>query len=136
MAMKSGGSRVLAVRETRRAVVYLSLCVSFGLLSLAPAGIGQSAGANQGGPDYIHAPAGLDPMPQHSGPGGTTTMDQMRQAERHRRVVADTARLQQLSNELKAEVDQAPADQLSLDVMRKAAEIEKLAHDLKNWMKY
>lgn len=60
----------------------------------------------------------------------------MRLAERERRVAADTAKLVQLTNELKAQVEQAPKDQISLEMVRKAAEIEKLAHDLNGWLKY
>jgi hypothetical protein len=60
----------------------------------------------------------------------------MRQAEQRRRVLADTAKLVELSNQLKAAVDSSSKDQLSLDVLRKAAEIEKTAHDLKGWVKY
>ena len=55
--------------------------------------------------------------------------------ERHKRIVADTARLLALSTELKADVDKTTKNELSLDVIRKAAEIEKLAHDVKERMK-
>lgn len=55
--------------------------------------------------------------------------------ERHKRLEGDVARLQALSNELKAEVDKADNDELSLVVVRKAAEIEKLAHDVQSRMK-
>jgi hypothetical protein len=55
--------------------------------------------------------------------------------ERHKRLEDDVARLQALTNELKTDVDKANKDELSLDVMRKAAEIEKLAHDVQSRMK-
>jgi hypothetical protein len=55
--------------------------------------------------------------------------------DRHKRMVEDTARLVELSNELKADVDKAGKDQLSLAVVNKAGEIEKLAHDVKERMK-
>jgi hypothetical protein len=55
--------------------------------------------------------------------------------ERHKRLEDDVARLQTLTSELKSEVDKANKDELSLDVMRKAAEIEKLAHEVQNRMK-
>ncbi len=100
------------------------------------AGGGQTSGVNQGGPDYIHAPAGLDPMPQHGTPEAAAKVEQMRKAERHQRAMTDAAKLLQLGDELKAELDQMPADQFSLTVMRKAAEIEKLAHNVKEGMKY
>ncbi len=54
---------------------------------------------------------------------------------RHKRMEADVAKLLELSTELKADVDKAGKDELSLEVMRKAEEIEKLAHDVKERMK-
>ena len=55
--------------------------------------------------------------------------------ERHKKLQEDTAKLLALSTELKAEVDKTTKDELSLDVVRKAGEIEKLAHDVKERMK-
>jgi len=54
---------------------------------------------------------------------------------RQKRIVDDTAKLLQLATELKAAVDKTTKDQLSLDVIRKAEEIEKLARDVKQRMK-
>lgn len=119
-----------------RTILPVSLLLTAALLSVSPAGIGQTAGVNQGGPAYVHAPAGLDPMPQQNSTQASSQVDQMRQAERRRRVAADTVKLVELSTQLKAEIDQSPKDQLSVDVMRKAAEIEKTAHDVKQWMAY
>jgi hypothetical protein len=112
-----------------------ALVISACLLCISPAVTGQSAGVNQGGPEYLHSQAGLNPLPQHGGSEAASQMDQMRMAERQKRVAADTAKLVQLSNELKAQVDQAPKGQISLDMVRKSAEIEKLAHDLNGWLK-
>lgn len=55
--------------------------------------------------------------------------------QRHKRLEDDVARLQALTNELKSDVDKANKDELSLDVIRKASEIEKLAHDVQSRMK-
>jgi hypothetical protein len=44
-------------------------------------------------------------------------------------------RLLALTNELKTDVDKSSKDELSLDVIRKAGEIEKLAHDVQSRMK-
>ena len=55
--------------------------------------------------------------------------------DRHKRLEDDVAKLQALTNELKTDVDKANKDELSMDVMRKAAEIEKLAHDVQSRMK-
>ena len=107
----------------------LLLCASVPALSQSP-GVG---GVNQGGAPYLHSPAGLNPMPEKS--EGASQIDQMRAAERQKRIAADTAKLVQLTNELKAQLDQAPSNQLSMDLVRKSAEIEKLAHDLNSWLK-
>ena len=59
----------------------------------------------------------------------------MRNAERQKKLVEDTTRLLALANELKASVDKSDKNTLSLDVVRKADEIEKLAHSVKERMK-
>ena len=55
--------------------------------------------------------------------------------DRHKRLENDASKLLALTTELKSDVDKANKDELSLDVMRKAAEIEKLAHDVQSRMK-
>jgi hypothetical protein len=55
--------------------------------------------------------------------------------ERQKKIIEDTTRLLQLATELKANVDKTTKDEMSLDVIRKADEIEKLAHDVKQRMK-
>ncbi len=55
--------------------------------------------------------------------------------DRHKRLEDDVSKLQALTTELKTDVDKANKDELSLDVVRKAAEIEKLAHDVQSRMK-
>ena len=57
--------------------------------------------------------------------------NQQRQAELKR----DTDKLLKLSTELKAYVDKSNENVLSLDVIKKAEEIEKLAHSVKDKMK-
>jgi hypothetical protein len=51
--------------------------------------------------------------------------------DRQKKIAKDSARLLELANELKTEVDKTSKDEMSLIVIRKAEEIEKLAHDLK-----
>jgi hypothetical protein len=55
--------------------------------------------------------------------------------DRHKRLTDDVNKLVTLTNELKTDVDKTGKDELSLQVMRKAAEIEKLAHDVQSRMK-
>jgi len=56
-------------------------------------------------------------------------------AERKRQIAEDSARLLKLAVDLKAEVDKTSKDTLSLNVIRKAEEIEKLARNVKEKMK-
>jgi nitric oxide reductase activation protein len=59
----------------------------------------------------------------------------LRNNDRQRQLVDDTAKLLGLANELKVDVDKSSKDTLSLDVIRKADEIEKLAREVKEKMK-
>jgi hypothetical protein len=54
---------------------------------------------------------------------------------RHERLQDDVAKLVALTTELKTDVDKTNKDELSLDVVKKAGEIEKLAHDVQSRMK-
>jgi hypothetical protein len=56
-------------------------------------------------------------------------------AERKKQIADDSAKLLKLATELKSEVDNTSKDTLSLSVIRKADEIEKLAHGVKEKMK-
>jgi hypothetical protein len=47
----------------------------------------------------------------------------------------DTEKLVKLANELKEDVDKTTASTLSVNVVKKAEEIEKLAHSVKEKMK-
>jgi hypothetical protein len=62
-------------------------------------------------------------------------MAKLRNIERQKKLEDDTAKLLSLANELKADVDKSTKDMLSLDVVKKADEIEKLAHSVKERMK-
>jgi hypothetical protein len=56
-------------------------------------------------------------------------------AERKKQLTDDSARLLKLANELKTEVDKTDKDTLSISVIRKADEIERLAKIVKEKMK-
>jgi len=56
-------------------------------------------------------------------------------AERRKQIADESAVLLKLATDLKAEVDKTTKDTLSLYVIRKADQIEKLAHDVKEQMK-
>lgn len=55
--------------------------------------------------------------------------------QRHKKMLDDANKLVQLSNELKADVEKTQNDELSVEVLKKAAELEKLAHDVQQKMK-
>jgi len=91
------------------------------------------------------APAATPP-PILNGPSADTNVSeaQQRQArelakkanlERQAALKADTDKLLKLAKELKDSVDKSNENVLSLDVLKKAEEIEKLAHSVKDKMK-
>jgi len=55
-------------------------------------------------------------------------------AERRKQIADESAILLKLATDLKAEVDKTTKDTLSLNVIRKADQIEKLAHNVKEQM--
>jgi hypothetical protein len=59
----------------------------------------------------------------------------MRIAERQKQLVADTDKLLLLTTALKEQVNESNKDVLSLDMVKKAEEIEKLAHSVKERIK-
>jgi hypothetical protein len=58
-----------------------------------------------------------------------------RNDERQKKLIADTDQLLALATELKAEVDKTDKYTLSLDVVKRTAEIEKLAKSIRERMK-
>ena len=56
-------------------------------------------------------------------------------AKRERDIKTDTEKLLELATELKQSVDKTNQNTLSVDVIKKAEEIEKLAHAVKEKMK-
>lgn len=62
-------------------------------------------------------------------------MEKARQAERVKEMKRDTERLLELATELKQEVDRSGDHTLSLTAMKKAEQIEKLAHSVKTKMR-
>ena len=76
-------------------------------------------------------PAEPDPMDPHR----AEQQEKLRNNDRQKRLVADTDKLLVLATDLKAQVDKSTKDTLSVDVIKKAEEIEKLAHSVKERMK-
>ena len=62
-------------------------------------------------------------------------MEKKLNEERQAQLKRDTDKLLQLSTELKQYVDKTNENVMSVDVIKKAGEIEKLAHSVKEKMK-
>src|SRR5882757_8044378 len=65
---------------------------------------------------------------------------EVRQAEllrvqRQKQLISDSDKLLKLATDLKQQIDNTPAETLSADSVKKAAEIEKLAHSLRQRLK-
>jgi hypothetical protein len=54
---------------------------------------------------------------------------------RHKQLIAESSKLSELSADLKRRIDTAPSDRVSVDSLKVASEIEKLAHKLHQLMK-
>ncbi len=76
-------------------------------------------------------------MPGMSQPDNMRRAEQRRMlmSERQKRLVSDTDKLVALTTALKEQVDESNKDVLSLDMIKKAEEIEKLAHSVKERIK-
>ena len=76
-------------------------------------------------------------MPGMSQPDIVRHLEQRRMliSERQKRLVADTDKLLALTTALKEQVDESNKDILSVDMIKKADEIEKLAHSVKERIK-
>jgi hypothetical protein len=85
-------------------------------------------------PGASHPAAGAASQATPSPPNGGLNPDALN-AERKEQIAAGSARLLKLATELKAEVDKSSKDTLSVSVIRKAEEIEKLAHSVKEKMR-
>jgi len=118
------------------------LCTLAGalLLTLGPAAWSQQPVVPDGGTGTAQpsVPPAIDSTPWQ--PPDLPPQIAQRQAKmlndsRQKQMVLDTQRLVALANELKIDVDKSNKDTLSLDVIRKADEIEKLAHSVKERMK-
>jgi hypothetical protein len=78
----------------------------------------------------------LDPEePDPMAPHRDQQQARLRNEDRQKRLVADTDKLLTLATDLKEQVDKSTKDTLSVDVIKKADEIEKLAHNVKERMK-
>ena len=105
------------LRRQRICAVFLSLGA---VLALAQQGPG--------------TPAADSPPKTPAAQAGQVAVDPA-MAERRKQIAGDSARLLALATDLKVEVDKSSKDTLSLTVVRKAEEIEKLAHAVREGMR-
>jgi len=110
----------------RSPIILLTIVLS-AVLALTPAHVF----AQQRGVQPIPTPVPQEPEPTPAQRELAKKANLERQAE----IKRDTDKLLKLATELKQYVDKTNADMLSLDVLKKAEEIEKLAHNVKERMK-
>jgi len=103
---------------------------SGGQIQSTPSQAGQIPGIQQPKRGGL-GPEDPDPMAPHR----EQKQAELRNADRQKRLVADTDKLLALATDLKEQVDKSTKDTLSVDVIKKADEIEKLAHSVKERMK-
>jgi len=113
----------------------MAMCAAVGGLLLAMVSAGQ--GMQGSGSRTVDQTTPVGPIIAPDERVTKIEKDQERQmnTDRQKKLVADTAKLLELANELKTAVDKSNKDTLSLDVVRKADAIEKLAHSVKEGMK-
>jgi len=112
------------------------LACAFCLAALVAFAVAPVAGDGlQEGPNVPkRLPPSMDRVPDSNEANQINTQEARRRnfeainAERKREMMADSERLLKLATDLKAEVNKTGKDQLSIFEIRKAEEIEKLAH--------
>ena len=118
-----------------KVLIALVLCGFTGVLGRSQQQTAPPTGTPpQGSPKDPHDPFGLgDKGDQPLSMGERQA--RARDLERQKQLVADTEKLLQLATQLHADVSKTNKNILSVDVVRRADEIEKLAHAVKERMK-
>jgi hypothetical protein len=119
----------------RRAVTVVALGLISAHAGWAQQGSGQGGGKGSAGSSVAPTLPPIVPPGDGPSPEMEQTQERLRNTDRQKQLVLDTQKLLALANELKVEVDKSNKDTMSLDVIRKADEIEKLAHSVKEKMK-
>lgn len=136
----SGYTQIHRLRPSRRFVRVGILALLGAAVLLASAAQGGQEPATAG-PEKPYIIPSANPMPDKNAQMQMHEQQAKQQnfeaanTERKRQLSDDSARLLTLAMSLKAEVDKTNKDTLSLSVIRKADEIEKLAHNVKEKMK-
>lgn len=121
----------MIVRPRRLLVPVLALSL---VIVLSAPSFGQAPGQV---PQRLPNPSQLPPSSPEDTARERIEKDMAKKAneERQAQLKRDTDRLLKLATELKTSVDKTDQNTLSVDVVKKAEEIEKLAHSVKEKMK-
>jgi len=111
-----------------RSVRNLACLAVFAFGSISPDAAQQPAQGSAAQPPVAQAPATAEAKADTSKP--TTP-----QTPQRKQLADDTAKLLTLANELKAELDKSSKNTLSLSVIKKAEQVEKLAQKVRDEMK-
>jgi len=138
MTSASGKSLLLSARRYACAAALILGAV---LLFALPSGGQAPASTNNGSqlPRRIPATRDVDQSPLDSVGIGTPVFYekrlQMLNAAQHQAMVADTDRLLKLVADLSSQINSSKTNELSADQLRMVADIEKLAHSVKDKMR-
>lgn len=112
--------------------IFLACVLLFGVVSPLPA-LAQRPSAPPPPPDMTRPPFPSDDDEARN----KAERDMAKKANRERQaaIQRDTDKLLELATQLKENVDKSTENTLSMDVVKKAEEIEKLAHSVKEKMK-
>ena len=124
-------SRRTPLCRPMRAVLHLAAGLSLALCPLTAGSQTEITTAPPGFPVTGHANPNADPALHRM----TEHMARERNVQRQKQIVADTDRLLNLARELDNAVSHSTKNTLSIDVVKKADEIEKLAKTIKQKMR-
>jgi len=132
--------RIQAVGNARlspKGLAWVIGLASLAALAIAPA-VGDGLQESPNVPKRL--PPSMDRVPDSNEANQINTQEARKRsferinAERKREMMADSERLLKLAMDLKAEVDKTGKDELSIFEIRKAEEIERLAHGVQEKM--
>lgn len=133
---RMGTTEVVRPRGTR--AVWMSVVAGAAVIALMQVGDARSQSTRDPGFRYPPSVTRIPDANAQSDINGQNAKDKSFEeanTERKKQIANDSAKLLKLATDLKTEVDKTNKDTLSLNVIRKADEIEKLAHDVKEKMK-
>jgi hypothetical protein len=129
--------RARSRRSLRASAVWAGVLVGVAAIVFVPVsgeGLQEKDASSQSVAAIVRAPEAVA-QSQANGQGSRDKNPESVNVESKEQIADESAKLLKLATDLKAEVDKTNKDTLSLNVVRKAEEIEKLAHDVKERMK-